>query len=240
MFHVIYWVLYWNRQTEWLYGYGMVTSVSVVHLVIMWLTVSCGSCHCPASQESILPHITSWEKRKLQNLNDGFYWVYIVFFFNWHIIYSIVMTSAIYQQESAIGIHVSPPSWTVLPPHSPPHLSRLSQITSFGFPPSHIELPLAIYLTYGNICVSMLFSQIKSHPLLLPLCPKVFSLCLCRLCCPAHRLVSTIFLDPIYRHLYMIFVFLFLTYFSIHTEVTGSRFIHFIRTDSNVFLFIAK
>ena len=152
------------------------------------------------------------------------------------------MVFAIHQHESTLGIHMSPPSWALLSLPAPPqsHPSRLSESTGFEFPASCIELPLAIYFTYGNICVSMLFSQIKSHPLLLPLCPKVFSLCLCRLCCPAHRLVSTIFLDPIYRHLYMIFVFLFLTYFSIHTEVTGSRFIHFIRTDSNVFLFIAK
>ena len=145
--------------------------------------------------------------------------IYCFFFFNWHIIYNIVMTSAIYQQESAIGIHVSPPSWTPFPPPSPPHLSRLSQITSFGFPPSHIELPLAIYFTYGNIYVSMLFSQIIPPSPSLPLYPKVCSLCICLLCCPAHRLVSIIFLDPIYMHLYMIFVFLFLTYFSMYNRL---------------------
>ena len=140
---------------------------------------------------------------------------YILLFFNWQIIYNIVMTSAIHQQESAIGIHVSPASWTPLALPSLPHLSRLSQSTGFGFPASYFKLPLAIYFTYGNKYVSMLFSQIKSHPLLLPLCPKVFSLCLCCLCCPAHKLISTIFLDPIYMHLYMIFIFLFLTYFTL-------------------------
>ena len=35
----------------------------------------------------------------------------------------------------------------------------------------------------------------------------------------------------------MIFTFLFLTHFTLYN---GSRFIHLIRTDSNVFLFIAE
>ena len=39
---------------------------------------------------------------------------------------------AIHQHESAIGMHVSPPSWTPLSPASPPHSSRLSQRTGFG------------------------------------------------------------------------------------------------------------
>ena len=56
-------------------------------------------------------------------------------------------------------------------------------------------------------------------------------LCLCFLCCPACRIISTIFLDSIYLHWYVIFCFFFLTSFMI-----GSRFIYLIRTDSNVFL----
>ena len=46
------------------------------------------------------------------------------------------------------------------PPPSPPHSSGLSQSTSFGYPASCIEFALVIYFTYGNIHVSMLFSQI--------------------------------------------------------------------------------
>ena len=71
------------------------------------------------------------------------------------------MASAIHRHELVAGIHVAPPSWTPLPPSSPPHPSRQLQSTSFGFPASY-KLPLAIYFTYGYIymCVSMLFSQI--------------------------------------------------------------------------------
>ena len=39
---------------------------------------------------------------------------------------------------------------------------------------------------------------LKSSHLLPRLCPKVYSLCLCFLCCPAWRMVGTIFLDSIY------------------------------------------
>ena len=49
-----------------------------------------------------------------------------------------------------------------LPHESPPHPSRLSQSTDFGFPVLCMELPLAICFKYGNIYVSVLFSHIIS------------------------------------------------------------------------------
>ena len=66
---------------------------------------------------------------------------------------------AIHWHESATGVHVSPIP-KPLPPPSPSHPSGLSQCTSFECPVSCIELGLVIYFTYGNIHVSMLFSQI--------------------------------------------------------------------------------
>ena len=51
------------------------------------------------------------------------------------------MVFAIHQHESAIGLHMSPPSCTPLPPPSPSHPSRLSQIPSFEFPASYSKLP---------------------------------------------------------------------------------------------------
>ena len=70
------------------------------------------------------------------------------------------MASAIHHHESAIGIHVTPPSGTCLPSPSPPYPSRLSQSTSFAFPVSHIKLAPAICFMYANVYVSMLLSQI--------------------------------------------------------------------------------
>ena len=57
-------------------------------------------------------------------------------------------------------VYMWPPSWTALPPLSPSHPSGLSQCTGFECPVSCIELGLVIYFTYGNIHVSVLFSQI--------------------------------------------------------------------------------
>ena len=53
----------------------------------------------------------------------------------------------------------------------------------------------------------------SSHPHLLPLSPKVFSLHLCVFCFLAYRITATIFLNSTYMHQYTILVFLFLTYF---------------------------
>ena len=77
----------------------------------------------------------------------------------------------------------------------------------------------------------MLFSHIIP-PSPSPMCPK----CLCFLGCPSSRIISAIFLNSIYIYINMIFVLLFLTYFTI----TGSRFVQLIKTDSIVFLFVAK
>ena len=73
------------------------------------------------------------------------------------------------------------PSLRVIPVH-PEH------------PVSCIEPGLAIYFTYDNIHVSMMFSQII-HPRLLPQSPKVCSLHLCLFCCLAYRVSVTIFLN---------------------------------------------
>ena len=53
-----------------------------------------------------------------------------------------------------------PPSWTPSPLLSTPHPSGVSWNTSFECLASCIKLALVIYLTYGNMHVSMLSSQI--------------------------------------------------------------------------------
>ena len=55
-----------------------------------------------------------------------------------------MLVSATHQHESAIGMHMSPPSWTSLPPSHP---SRWSQSIEFELPASYSKFPLTIYFT---------------------------------------------------------------------------------------------
>ena len=57
-------------------------------------------------------------------------------------------------------MYMCPPTWTLLPPPSPPSFSGSSQCTGPERPVSCTERGLAIYFTYGNRHVSMLFSHI--------------------------------------------------------------------------------
>jgi len=77
-----------------------------------------------------------------------------------------------------------------------PYSSGLSQSTDFECPASCIKLALVICLhmvMYMFQCCSLK----SSHPCLLPLSSKICVLHLCLLCCPAYRIVITIFLKSI-------------------------------------------
>ena len=106
------------------------------------------------------------------------------------------MGFVIHQRETAIGIHMSPPSYPPPPPPFHLHPSRLSENPAFEFAASYSKLPLAIYFTYSK-CILQCCSLKSSHPLLPPLCPKVCSLWPHLLYCSACKTVSTAFLDSI-------------------------------------------
>ena len=53
-------------------------------------------------------------------------------------LYTIVLVSAIHQHESAIGIHMSLPSWTFL--HFPPHPPPLGIANSHWLPTLHVVM----------------------------------------------------------------------------------------------------
>ena len=82
-----------------------------------------------------------------------------IIYFNWRLIYSTVVVFAIHRHESATGVPVFP-ILKPLPPPSPSHPTGLSQGAGFEHPVSCIALGLVICFTYGNIHVSVLFSQI--------------------------------------------------------------------------------
>ena len=84
----------------------------------------------------------------------------LINYFNWRIITLQFCHGFAYVNMTQPQVYMCPP---ILNPHLPPsplYHSGLSQSTDFGCPTSCIELALDICFTYGNIHVSMLFSQI--------------------------------------------------------------------------------
>ena len=117
-----------------------------------------------------------------------------------------------------------------------PHPSGLSQCTGFECPVSCIKLGLVIYLKYGNIHVSMLFSQIIPPSPYPTESKSLFftSVSLLLSCIQGHCYRLSKF--HIYVLIYCIGVFLS----DLLHSIIGSSFIHLIRTDSNMFFLIAE
>ena len=101
---------------------------------------------------------------------------------------------AMYQNESATGIHVFP---ILNPPPSslPYHPSGSSQCTSPKHPVSCIEPGLE---TRFILYMFQRPSSKSSHPLPLPPSPKKCSIHQCLFCCLVYRGIVTIFLNSIY------------------------------------------
>jgi len=83
----------------------------------------------------------------------------IFIYINWRLI-TVFWWVLPYIDMNQPWVYMCPPSWTPLPPPSLSHPSGLSQCPGFECPVSCIKLGLLIYFTYGNINVSVLFSQI--------------------------------------------------------------------------------
>ena len=123
------------------------------------------------------------------------------------------MVLVLHQHELAIGILVSLPPLHPIPPgcHRAPALGALALPHTSN---SH-WLSILHMVTYMFQCCSLK----SSHRLLLPLSPKVCPLHLCLLCCPACSIISTIFLGSTCMCYYTVFVFLFLTYFTLYSKL---------------------
>ena len=146
------------------------------------------------------------------------------------------MVFAIHWHESAMGIHMflilNPPC--PLPPHPIPqgHPSRLALST----------LSHALNLDWWSISHMVIYmlqcySLKSSHSRLLPQSPEVCSLHLCLFCCLSYRVIVTIFLNSIYMCYILYWCF---SFWLTSLCITGSSFIHLIRTDSNAFFLIAE
>ena len=144
---------------------------------------------------------------------------------------------AIHQPELA-QVYICPPH-PEAPSHLPPHLIPPGCFRA----PALVALLHALNLHWSSVLhmvthMFQCYSPTSSHPGLLPQSPKVCLLSLCLFCCLIHRVVITIFLNFIYMCVNILYCCL--CFWLTSLCITGSSFIHLIRTDSNVFLFIAE
>ena len=138
------------------------------------------------------------------------------------------------QQESAIGTLIPPPSEISLPSPSPPPVAE----PQFEFPGSCSKSPLAICFTYGivnfyvTLSLHLPFSLFSSHLVHTFLIYVSFSI-------PALKVnlsVPSLQIPYVCLSIWYLYFSFWLTSFCI----IGSRFVHLIRTDSNVFLFMPE
>ena len=125
-----------------------------------------------------------------------YFFYFLIFFLNYILFLTLLycIGFAMYQNESATGIHVFP---ILNPPPSslPYHPSGSSQCTSPKHPVSCIEPGLETrFILYMFQCPS----SKSSHPLPLPPSPKKCSIHQCLFCCLLYRGIVTIFLNSIY------------------------------------------
>ena len=90
-------------------------------------------------------------------------------------------------------VYMCPSSYNTLPSLSPFHPSGWSQCIGPKCPVSCNEPELTINFTFGNVYVSVLFSQIIPPSTFSHRIQKRLSVCL--FCCLAYRVIITIFLN---------------------------------------------
>ena len=127
----------------------------------------------------------------------------------------------LYNKVNQLYIYPHIPSLLGLPPTLP--IPPLQVVTKHraDLPVLCGCFPLAIYFIFGSVYMSMPLSHfIPDYPSPSP-CPKVHSLRLHLYSYPAPRFFRTFFcfLDSIYMCQHMVFVFLFLTYFTLYDRL---------------------
>ena len=118
--------------------------------------------------------------------------------------HNVVLVSAVQKYESTIYIYTHIPSFLNHLPTPPSRLSRWSQSTRLSSLCS-TATSHQLFILHEVMYTCQHYSLNLSHPLL---CLQVRSLYLQLYSCPGNRFISTVFLDPIYMHYYVIFVFL--------------------------------
>ena len=129
----------------------------------------------------------------------------------------------LYNKVNQLYVNIYPhiPSLLHLPPTLP--IPPLQEVTKHraDLPVLHGCFPQAIDFTFGSVYMSMPRSHfVPAYPSP-SLCPQVHSLRLRLYSCPAPRFFMTIlfFLDSIYMCQHTVYVFLFLTYFTLYDRL---------------------
>ena len=122
-------------------------------------------------------------------------------------------------------------------------LSLLSLLLLFQSHPSrskqcYTETFLQLSILHMRVYRCWCYFLYSSHSLLPLLCPQVHSLHLHFYSFPAHRFINTIFLDS--RCIWLNIWYLFFSFWLTSLCITGSRFIHLTRTDSNAFSWLSS
>ena len=130
----------------------------------------------------------------------------------------------LYNKVSQLYVYIYPhiPSLLCLPPTLP--IPPLQVVTKHraDLPVLCGCFPLAMCFTFGSVYMSMPLSHFIPDYTSPSPCPQVHSLCLRLYSCPAPRFFRTIFfyfLDSIYMCQHTVFVFLFLTYFTLYDRL---------------------
>ena len=174
----------------------------------------------------------------------------------WSKLYNVVIVCSMQWSESSLCTHISPPSWTFLPPLHPTPLGH-HRALSWALCATE-QLPTScLFYTDSDLGSLSLFLNVTVHvsqhllskrlffllsqfvpPAPSALCPHVDSLCLHLYSCPADRFFCTIFLDSIY--ICVNIWYLFFSFWLTSLWMTDSGFIHITTNDPIYFLFMAK
>ena len=170
-----------------------------------------------------------------QKIYNIIFWIY--FLLKDNCIYNIVFISAIYQHVSAIGIHMSPPSWTSFSPPTPSHPSRLSRrpgLSSLSHT-ANSHWPCVLHM------VVYMFPCYSLHPFhpLLPT-PSLISMSILYVCISiaALNIGASV---PLSRFLIYVLIYNFFFSFWLSSVcIIGSSFIYLISTYSRSLLWLSN
>ena len=147
----------------------------------------------------------------------GFIFFFFNFYFQFILLYNTVLVLP-YIDMNPPRVYMSSQSSTPLPPT--PHIISLDH--------PHTPAPRILYPilnidwrfnSYTIVYMLQCHSSKSSHPLPLPLSPKVRYTHLCLFCCLAYRVIIAIFLNSIYMCQYTVLVFFFLAYFTLYDRL---------------------